>query len=117
MAAIPFRALELGTFATCFTIGEFPGEEKSMVQMVKEPNAARWIAISQIPFRTAKMSGLISVMPALPVPLAKVWTIDGVGEGTRGSSVKRVGTLSELRRRCELERTAIFSIKVFGGKV
>lgn len=31
--------------------------------------------------------------------------------------MKSVGTLSEVRRRCELERTAIFSMKVFGGKV
>ena len=71
MAARPFKALELVTFATCFTIGEFP-EEKSMVQIVKEPNAARWAVRSQIPFTTAKMSGPISVMPELPVPFAKV---------------------------------------------
>ena len=31
--------------------------------------------------------------------------------------MKSVGTLSEVKRRLELERTAMFSIKVFGGKV
>jgi hypothetical protein len=45
------------------------------------------------------------------------WTIEGVGEERRGSSMKRAGTLREVRRSCELERTAMFSMKVFSGMV
>jgi hypothetical protein len=39
------------------------------------------------------------------------------GEVRSGFSVKSVGTLSDVRRMCELERTAICSMKVFGPKV
>jgi hypothetical protein len=56
-------------------------------------------------------------MPPSPVALGKVYRTMTLGESRSEFRVKSVGTLSEVRRRWELERTAMFSMKVFGPKV
>jgi hypothetical protein len=74
-------------------------------------------ARSQVAVTTAKTSGICSAMPERPVQLGKVWTMDAEGLAVVGSREKRDWTGMEVRRRCELARTAMFSTKVRGGKV
>jgi hypothetical protein len=89
--------------------------QRSMVQMFKD--VARVFTRSQTPDTRAKTSGEISVMPLRPLAFGNVHRTLALGEVRSGFSVKSVGTLSDVRKMCELERTAICSMKVFEPKV
>lgn len=74
----PFRIVVFCTVTTFFTTGVEPF--KSTVQTMREPGVTRVAAKSMIPEVTAKMSGVVSVMPIKPLAVSfeKEWTIWGL---------------------------------------
>jgi hypothetical protein len=113
MALSPLTLAASGSRASARTTGFCALLVKSTLQMTVESGTARRVVVFTTDDATAKTSGRYSAIPVREVAFGKMCTALSVPLMVLGSSVKRLGEATEVRRRSDSDvaRTAMFSRK------